>query len=174
MKTVFHTVIALAIAGLVGPAAAARPTLKVAEEISVNASADQVWSVIQHFDNLSWHPAVATTELLSGKANKAGAVRLVSVKDNGPKIKEQLVSFSPAAHSLTYKIVESPLPLDQYVSTLKVVSAKSGSVIKWSSTFKRKDEKPAEGADDAGATKIVDGIYTSGLDALKKQLEGAK
>ena len=57
------------------------------------------------------------------------------------------------------------------MSTLKVKAAKGGSRVEWSSTFKRKDEKPAEGADNVGAKKAVAGIYTSGLGALKQQLE---
>ncbi len=173
MKTVLHTAIALAIAGLAGSAQAERPTLTVAEQLEVAAPADKAWEIIQHFENLNWHPAVASTELVSGKADKPGAVRLITLKD-GAKIKEELVGLNPKAHSITYKFLESPLPVTDYVSTLEVVSAKNGSLLKWHSTFKRKDEKPAAGADDASGKKIVSGIYTSGMDALKKQLEGAK
>ena len=57
------------------------------------------------------------------------------------------------------------------VSNMKVTAAKGGSRVAWSATFKRKDEKPAEGADNVGAKKAVAGIYTSGLGALKQQLE---
>ena len=66
---------------------------------------------------------------------------------------------------LKYRIIDSPLPVSGYVSTLKVKSAKGGSRVEWSSTFK------AKGADTATAKNAVRGIYTSGLDALKQQLE---
>ncbi|MBS0370718.1 MAG: SRPBCC family protein [Proteobacteria bacterium] len=162
-------VAALAVAAA-APALAARPELKVKEQIDIAAPPAKVWEVISSFDNLGWHPAVGSTSLDKGKNNTKGAVRTVTTKD-GAKLVEELVAYKAAAHSYTYRIIDSPLPVSGYVSTLTIKPAKGGSHVEWSSTFRRKDEKPAEGADDAGARKAVSGIYTSGLDALKKQLE---
>jgi hypothetical protein len=103
-----------------------------------------------------------------GHKDKRGAVRTVTTKD-GAKLVEELLSHQDSTRSLKYRIIDSPLPVSDYVSTLKVKAAKGGSRVEWSSTFKRKDE--AEGADNAGAKKAVAGIYTSGLGALKQQLE---
>ncbi len=152
------------------PVLAARPELKVKEQIDIAAPPAKVWEAIRNFDNLGWHPAVASTALDKGSNNKKGAVRTVTIKD-GAKIIEELVSHRDSTRSLTYRIVESPLPVSDYVSKLSVKAGKGGSHVEWSSTFRRKDEKPADGADDAGAKKAISGIYTSGLDALKKQLE---
>lgn len=155
------------------PVLAARPELKVKEQIDIAAPPAKVWEAIRSFDNLGWHPAVASTALDKGSNNKKGAVRTVTIKD-GAKIIEELVSHRDSTRSLTYRIVESPLPVSDYVSKLSVKAGKGGkggSHVEWSSTFRRKDEKPADGADDAGAKKAISGIYTSGLDALKKQLE---
>lgn len=152
------------------PALAARPELKVTEHIDISAPPAKVWEAVRNFDNLGWHPAVATTTLDKGSNNKKGAIRTVTVKD-GAKLTEELLAHQDSAHSLKYRIIESPLPVSNYVSTLVVKAAKGGSRVEWSSTFRRKDELAAEGADDAAATKAVTGIYTSGLDALKKQLE---
>ncbi len=152
------------------PVLAARPELKVKEQIDIAAPPAKVWEAIRNFDNLGWHPAVASTALDKGSNNKKGAVRTVTIKD-GAKIIEALVSHRDSTRSLTYRIVESPLPVSDYLSKLSVKAGKGGSRVEWSSTFRRKDEKPADGADDAGAKKAISGIYTSGLDALKKQLE---
>ena len=152
------------------PALAARPELKVTEHIEISAPPAKVWEAVRNFDNLGWHPAVGSTTLDKGTNNQKGALRTVTTKD-GAKLVEELLAHQDTARSLKYRIVESPLPVSNYVSTLAVKAAKGGSRVEWSSTFRRKDEKPAEGADDAAARQAVTGIYTSGLDALKKQLE---
>jgi len=73
---------------------------------------------------------------------QAGAVRALSIKD-GPVIKEKLLAFSNTTHSFTYKFVDTPFPIKDYVSTLHVKANKDGTtLVRWSSTFKRKN--PAE------------------------------
>ena len=152
------------------PALAARQPLKVTEHIDISAPPAKVWEAVRDFDSLAWHPAVGSTTLDKGTKDKRGAVRTVTTKD-GAKLVEELLSHQDSTRSLKYRIIDSPLPVSDYVSTLKVKAAKGGSRVEWSSTFKRKDEKPAEGADNVGAKKAVAGIYTSGLGALKQQLE---
>ena len=152
------------------PVLASRPKLKVKEQIEIAAPPAKVWEAVRDFSSLAWHPAVGSTTLDKGTNNKKGAVRTVTTKD-GAKLVEELLSHQDSTRSLKYRIIESPLPVSGYVSTLVVKSAKGGSRVEWSSTFRRKDEKPAEGADNAGAKKAVSGIYTSGLAALKTQLE---
>jgi len=152
------------------PALAARPELKVAEHIDISAPPAKVWEAVRNFDNLGWHPAVGSTAIDKGSNNTKGAIRTVTIKD-GAKLVEELLAHKDSARSLKYRIIESPLPVSNYVSTIAVKATKGGSRVEWSSTFRRKDEIAAEGADDAGATKAITGIYTSGLDALKKQLE---
>ena len=152
------------------PALAARQPLKVSEHIDISAPPAKVWDVVRDFGNLNWHPAVASTSLDKGSKDKRGAVRTVTIKD-GAKLVEELLSHQDSTRSFKYRIIDSPLPVSDYVSTFQVKATKSGSRVEWSSTFKRKDEKPAEGADNAGAKKVISGIYTSGLEELKQKLE---
>ena len=173
MKTriaLLSTAVALAWAG---NALADRPLLQVEEKIQVAATPAKAWAALGHFGDLSWHPAVAGTEITKGKDDRKGAVRSITTKD-GARIVEELLMRSERRKALRYRILSSPLPVDGYVSTLKVVAGKEGgSTIVWSSQFRRKDEQPAAGADDAGARKVVAGIYTAGLESLRKRLEAA-
>lgn len=157
-----------------GSAFAERPLLRVEERIQVAASPAKVWAVVGHFGDLNWHPVIASTEITKGKDGLKGAERTLTAKD-GAKFVEELLMRSDSEQSIKYRFVSAPLPVSDYVATLKVSKAKDGgSTIVWSSQFRRKDEKPADGADDAGVRKIVSGIYTSGLGSLKQQLEAAK
>src|SRR5262249_35664550 len=105
--------------------------------------------------------------------NVPGAVRKLSLKGGGT-IQEQLLAFSEPMHSFKYKILESPLPVAGYSATYTVKGGKANtSTITWVGTFKRKDASdnpPADQTDDA-AKKVIAGIYSSGLENLKKQLE---
>jgi mxaD protein len=166
-----------ALAAVVAPclAFAAPKQLKVVETVTINAPVDKVWAAVKDFDSLDkWHPAIAKDEIVSGTNNKPGAVRALSIKD-GPVIKEKLLSFSDATHSFTYKFVETPFPIKDYVSTLHVKANKDGtSLVRWSGTFKRKNpaDNPPDAESDAAGVKLITGVYQGGLANLKKQLEG--
>ena len=154
---------------------AAAPVLNVSKEVTIDASADKVWNQIKNFDGLgTWHPAVATDAIVSGKNNEVGAVRLLTLKDGGT-IKEKLLVHDAARHMFKYSILEGVLPVSNYTSTLRVAkSAKTKTVVTWSGSLQRKDTgpKPADNANDKTATETMSGVYTAGLDNLKKISEG--
>lgn len=163
-----------AIATVSAAAFAAASVLKVSKEVTVDAPADQVWEKVKNFDGLgTWHPAVEKDELVSGKNNEVGAVRLLTLKGGGT-IKEKLLAFDPKHHTFKYSILEGVLPVSDYTSTVSVASAGKGkSTVTWSGSFKRKDtsDKPAADADDATATKTMGGVYQAGLDNLKTMMD---
>jgi uncharacterized protein YndB with AHSA1/START domain len=147
---------------LVATAGFAANVLSVKEKVELPAPPDKVWELIKDFDGWqNWHPAVAGTEITSGKGNTHGTVRVLTTKD-GAKITERLDRYQPKIFSYTYRITDSPLPVTDYVSTLQVKASKGGSIVMWSSHFKAK-----EGTADADALKTIRGIYTAGLDNLK-------
>ena len=150
-------------------------TLKVVESVEIKAPVDKVWATIKDFDSLNkWHPGFAKDEIVSGGDNKVGSVRKLTIKD-GPSFTEELLAFDGAKHAMRYKIVESPLPITGYVSSISVHAGSNGMTkVVWSGSFKRKntDANPPEAESDAGAIKLVKGVYRGGLDNLKKMLEG--
>lgn len=148
--------------------------LRVAQTIVIQAPVAAVWSACKDFDGLAkWHPALEKDEIVKGSNNMPGAVRQLSLKGGGT-IREQLVAFSEPTHSFKYRMLESPLPVVNYVSTFTVKSGKGNTtIINWAGTFKRKnpaDPPPDDQTDDA-ARKVIAGIYSSGLANLKKQVE---
>jgi len=155
----------LAIA-LVATSGLAANVLSVKEKVELSVPPDKAWALIKDFDGWqNWHPAVASTEITSGKGNTHGTVRVLTTKD-GAKITERLERYQPRALAYTYRITDSPLPVTDYVSTIQVKATKSGCVVNWSSHFKAK-----EGTEDAEAVKTIRGIYTAGLDNLKAKLK---
>ena len=126
-----------------------------------------MWKVIGNFIELAtWHPAVARTALVGGANNEPGAVRSIETKD-GAIIVEELLAYDAGRHSMRYQIMESPLPVRNYVSTLRVVAAGTGSRVAWASDF---DAVHSDTVDDAKAREIVAGIYQAGFEGLRARL----
>lgn len=157
-----------------GYAWAAAPRLTTSKTITIDASATKVWNAAKDFNGLNtWHPAVAADEIVAGKNNKVGAVRLLTLKGGGT-IKEKLLAFDPAGHSYKYAIVEGVLPVSDYTSTFVVKSAgKNKSSVTWTGHFKRKNigDSPADNENDKTAVDTINGVYQGGLDNLKKIAE---
>ncbi len=171
-KKIIATLLACTALTAAAPAAwAARPELHVTESITLDASPAQVWQIIGQFNDLSWHPVVANTTITHGQPQTQGAIRQIETKD-GAKLDEELLSLDTRQHRMRYRILNSPLPVANYVSTLSVHAAGKGSRVVWASRFQRKDEHPAPGGDDASAKKTVSGIYSAGFTALQSKLSG--
>ena len=149
--------------------------LSVTETIEINAPVATVWAAVKDYDGLTnWHPGFAKDEIVKGSNNTPGAVRALTIKD-GPTFTEELLAFSEKDHSYLYRIIESPLPLQDYVSTVSVKKGMDGTtVVTWVGNFMRKNpaDNPPEAESDAGAVNLIKGVYQSGLANLKKQLEG--
>ena len=140
---------------------AAERTVSVVETVQLTATASRTWSAIQDFGSWqSWHPAFASTRMLQGDGHSKGAVRVLVTQD-GAKFTEELVAFDAAARSYQYRILESPAPVLDYVSTIQVKETAAGSTVVWSSRF---NVKPGTSEDDA--RKLISGVYRAGLDHL--------
>jgi mxaD protein len=144
--------------------ALASQSLKVNESVTLAAKPAEVWKVLGDYGKLNaWHPVVAKSEITQGKNNQVGAIRALETKD-GARIVEELLNYDARKMSMRYKFIESPLPVTDYQSSLRVVPSGKGSRVVWQGTFK------AKGVEDAKAREIFIGIYKAGFDGLRQQL----
>jgi hypothetical protein len=136
---------------------------KVSMSAKFPVSAEKMWEVIGGFNALpTWHPAVKESKLDAG-----GSVRTLELAGGG-SIVERLEKFGEKEHLCSYSIVQGPLPVANYLSTIKVNpdDGGKGCTIEWGSEF-----APA-GAPEADAVNIIKGIYQAGFDNLKKMFPG--
>jgi len=140
---------------LAGSAAAA----DVSREVDVDVSPAKAWAAIGDFCGIgTWHPAVEKCEL-----SRRGSESLRTLKlKGGGTIVEKLVAWNGKKRSYTYAIVDSPLPVRNYVSTLSVVGHGKGSKLRWTGKF-----EPV--GDEAKAKETIGGIYDAGLAGIAKQ-----
>lgn len=149
-------------------APAAAEALTVTKEVTLPMAPAAVWAKIGDFNGLNtWHPAIAKSEIVSGANNEPGAHRKLTLGD-GAVVVEELAARDDPGMSLSYTIVEGPLPVTDYRATLSVAAAGEGaSKVTWSSSF-----KAAAGTEPAKASEIIGGIYQAGLDNLAKPAGG--
>ena len=162
--TSLFALLALPAALVAAPAPASAGKINVVMSVELDTSPAQAWEVVGAFDKLqNWHPAVETSTI-DGPATQPGSVRTLHLKGGG-EIKEQLTSYNNLDTRLTYKILESPLPVANYESFMAIThTADRKALVIWGSTF-----DAAGGATDAKAKSVIEGIYKAGFDTLKKK-----
>ncbi len=165
---------------LSGSALAAKPGyIHVKERMEINASPARVWALVKDWNGLhKWHPAFSNTEIFFGTNNKAGSFRKLTLADGGAQFDEELLGFSEKQMLYSYRIVgDSPLPVADYVSSVKVIRGKSkaSASLVWKGKFMRRiADDPPPGEDDASARKAIVEAYRAGLKNVKKLAETRK
>ena len=136
----------------------------------INASAARVWARVRDFNGLSnWHPAIAESRIENGEpADKVGCIRNFSLR-NGDRLREQLLGLSDFDMFCTYSILDSPMPLTNYVATMRLtpVTDQDRTFIEWSADFDCALDKEGELVSNIGG-----GVFQGGFDALKRAFGG--
>ena len=155
-------------------AAENRSLLVVSEIIQIKAEPAKVWNFLKRFDGLKdWHPLFAASDIVSGRDGQLGAIRAITIKD-GPTFTEELLALNEQGMAFTYSVIESPLPIDRYLSTMSVKpDGSGGSIVTWVGQFSRKNPRsnPPEAEGDASVLALITGAYQGGLQNLKKVME---
>ena len=127
MKQLFATAfIALSLAGCSSMEHKAMSGLTTNKSVEINAAPSAVWNIVKDFDGLNkWHPAFSKDVITKGGNGQVGSVRAVTLKD-GPTFTEEMTAYDDAKMMFSYRIIESPLPVDQYKSTLTVAPKGNG------------------------------------------------
>lgn len=128
----------------------------------INISAEELWQLIGGFNALpDWHPAVEKSEL-----QNEGNQRTLSLVGGG-SIVETLERLDDNERVYSYEIIDSPFPVANYKSSLKVTENDDGKAsVEWSSEF------DADGAPEQDAIDVIQGVYQAGFDNLKKMYGG--
>jgi NADPH:quinone reductase-like Zn-dependent oxidoreductase len=135
----------------------------------IDAPISAVWEVLRDFNGHDrWHPAVAHSDLEGGlRTDQIGAVRSFTLA-SGERLREQLLSMSDRHHHFRYAIVESEVPLYDYVAEvqLKPVTDGARTFWSWSSRF-----RTPPGRDRELAELVAEGVYEAGFEAVRARVE---
>jgi hypothetical protein len=134
----------------------------------IDAPAAKVWEKVRDFNALPrWHPRIRESRIENGEpSDKVGCVRDFRLQ-NGDRLREKLLGLSDYDMFCTYSILESPMPLTNYVATLRFTPITDGdrAFAEWTAEF----DCAADVADDL-VTNIGQNVFLAGFLALKRQM----
>ncbi|MEM9206966.1 MAG: SRPBCC family protein [Pseudomonadota bacterium] len=138
----------------------------------IDAAADRVWDRVRDFNGLPrWLPAVRDSRIENAEpSDKIGCVRDFHLQ-NGDRLREKLLGLSDFDMFCTYSILESPMPLTDYVATLRLTPITDGdrTFAEWSAEFECAPEE-----EEGLVNGIGNDVFQSGFDSLKRHFSGGR
>ncbi|MEM8872109.1 MAG: SRPBCC family protein [Pseudomonadota bacterium] len=136
----------------------------------IGASAERVWERVRDFNALpKWHPRIRDSRIEDAlPSDKVGCIRNFHLQ-NGDTIREQLLGLSDYDLFCSYAILESPMPLEDYIATLRLSPVTDGArcFTEWSAEFS------CDPGDEADLVSGIGGdVFQAGFDALKRHFGG--
>lgn len=193
MKKILHFALAAVLAVPLFASAHGPSRQKVDEKIVINATPDKVWAVVGDYAGIDkWHPAVVSTKMEGDKK------RVLTIgEEGGGTITEDLQQLDNEKMMMKYKIVDMStiktveykgvkydvptVPVHNYLSIISLKPVDGGTEVTWSGKFYRVyqlnydkvDPKYPEGLGDEDGVAAITSIYKTGLENLKKMVEGS-
>jgi uncharacterized protein YndB with AHSA1/START domain len=145
--------------------------VKVVRSTILDAPVERVWAVLRDFNGHDrWHPAVSDSTVERGRtSDTVGCVRRFHLKD-GSELREQLLTLSDMEMTFTYCLLDTPVPLFNYVAHVRLLPVTDGDRTFWhweSSFYTRKGEEAEM------ARMVGEQIYQAGFEAIRRHLGAA-
>ena len=143
--------------------------IRVTNSTVLRAPITRVWDLIRDFNGHDrWHPAVADSQIERGQpGDKVGCVRAFHLSD-GAFLREQLLSLSDIGTSFAYCLYETPIPLFNYVSHVRLVPVTDGDWCFWE--WKARFNAPGGRGGDLAAL-VGNDIQLAGFEAIRREVE---
>lgn len=142
---------------------------KVEYRALINCNAEHVWSVLKQFGQISqWHPAISRS-IIEGQLpdGLVGCIRRLTLQD-GAVIREKLLAVDATNLQFSYRFEESPLPVDNYVATVRLISltGEDKTVALWAATFDTREPDP-----QGQLSSTLESLIVGGHEALQRYLD---
>src|SRR5262245_14901017 len=141
---------------------------KIRRSTIIDAPSDEVWRILRDFGgDERWHPLVVMSMMEEDMpADRVGAIRHLRLSD-GSELREQLLALSDRDMSLSYCLIDTPIPLFFYLAhiRLKPVTDGNRTFWEWQSSF----ETPA-GEEERLSLLVGRDIYDQGMAMIRERL----
>lgn len=145
--------------------------VRVVKSTILDHPVDQVWELLRDFNGHDrWHPAVADSQIERGHSSDVvGCVRRFHLT-GGETLREQLLTLSDIDLSYTYCLLDTPVPLFNYVAEVRLLPVTDGDLTfwHWESRFDTR-----EGEEDEMKKLVGSQIYEAGFEAIRDELAAA-
>ena len=143
---------------------------RVVRSTVIDAPVEDVWAILRDFNGHDqWHPAVADSAMERGApVDKVGGVRRFHLAD-GSELREQLLTHSDIDMAFSYCLLDTPVPLLNYVAHVRLYPVTDGDMTFWQ--WESRFDTP-RGREKELATLVGDDIYVAGMEAVRELTEG--
>ena len=134
----------------------------------LDAPVDRAWAVLRDFNGHErWHPPVKESAIERGApSDRVGCVRRFRLRD-GSELREQLLALSDLEQTYSYCLLDTPIPLFNYVAHVRLLPVTDGDRTFWSweASFSTRQGEEAE-----MVRMVGEDIYQTGFDAIRNLL----
>lgn len=138
---------------------------KIVKSTILEAPVEAVWAVLRDFNGHDqWHTVVADSQIERGQpSDKIGCVRRFHLAD-GSELREQLLMLSDIDMAFSYCLLDTPIPLLNYVAHVRLIPVTDGDMTfwHWESRFDAPPGREAELEKQVG-----EDIYDGGFRAVR-------
>ena len=137
---------------------------EVTTKDTINAPVDIIWKALSSFSDVEKYIPLVIRSTVEGSGVGAKRTCIIPNQSGGEEeIQEEMKSLDNDARTFSYSIISSPLPVENYLSTVKVQDLGNEKCeVEWSSTFEPK------GMAEEEVVKMIEGVYLAVIDGLKK------
>ncbi len=141
---------------------------RIVKSTVIDRPVEEVWEVLRDFNGHDrWHPAVADSVIERGQtSDRVGCVRRFHLRD-GSELRELLLTLSDADMAFSYCLLETPVPLLNYVAHVRLAPVTDGDRTFWH--WESRFDTPA-GRERELAEMVGTQIYEGGFAAVRAQL----
>jgi len=142
--------------------------IRISRSTIIDAPSDRVWALLRDFNGHDrWHPAVSRSAIERGQSSaKLGCVRRFLLRD-GSELRERLLTLSDLEQTFSYCLLETPIPLFNYVAHVRLAPVTDGdrTFCEWRCSFATR-----KGAEAEMMRMVGEDIYDAGFAAVKTHL----
>lgn len=142
--------------------------VRVVTSTVIDAPVETVWEVLRDFNGHDrWHPIVKDSHVERGMTfDRVGCVRNFHLQD-GSNLRELLLTLSDADMAFSYCLLDTPVPLLNYVAHVRLSPVTDGdrTFWHWESRF---DTPP--GREKELHDMVATNVYQGGFDAIRAHL----
>ena len=141
---------------------------RVCKSVVLDAPVEAVWDVIRDFNGHDqWHPAIAESHIERGRpADMVGCVRNFRLED-GSNLREQLLTLSDLEQTFSYCLLDTPVPLFNYVAHVRLYPVTDGDRTYWE--WESRFDTPA-GRGPELVEMVGSDIYAAGFAAVRTHM----
>ena len=142
--------------------------VKVVKSTILDAPVETVWEVLRDFNGHDqWHPIVQDSVIEKGwTADRIGCVRRFHLQD-GAELRELLLTLSDADMAFSYCLLDTPVPLLNYVAHVRLAPVTDGDMTFWH--WESRFDTP-EGREAELRQMVSQNVYQGGFDAIRAHL----